>query len=137
MLMIVKPGTNLPLLQTVGDFRARNLNTKKMASPLPAIDGILRRVASKRYWSLVDVKDAFKQIRIIPEHVPRMAVTMPDGTLVSLVVQQGDCNAPATCQALMNHIFVVYLGIWMDVYLDDIVVYSDMLDDHVKHVKSY
>ncbi|KAF8220956.1 hypothetical protein L208DRAFT_1536593, partial [Tricholoma matsutake] len=86
MLMIVKLGTKLPLLWTVGDFCARNLNTKKMASPLPAIDGILCCVASKRYWSLADVKDTFEQIYIVPEHVPRTAVMTPDGTLVSLVV---------------------------------------------------
>jgi hypothetical protein len=85
-------------------------------------------VEIKRYCLLVDVKDTFKQIRIIPEHVPRMAITMPDGTLVSLVVQQGDCNAPATCQVLINHIFAAYLGIWMDMCLDDIVVYSDTLE---------
>jgi RNase H-like domain found in reverse transcriptase/Reverse transcriptase (RNA-dependent DNA polymerase) len=135
MLLIVKPGTNPPLLCCVNDFRMRNLNTRKMASPLPNIEGILCCVASKCCWSLADMKDMFEQICIIPEHVPRTAVTTPDGTMGSLVVQQGDCNAPATCRALMNHIFAAYLGMWMDVYLDDIIVYSNMLEEHVKHVK--
>jgi hypothetical protein len=115
MLLIVKPGTNPPLLHCVNDFHMRNLNTKKMASPLPNIEGILHRIASKVYWSLMDMKDAFEQICIISEHVPWTAVTTPDGTMVSMVVQQGDCNAPATCQALMNHIFAMYLGVWMDI----------------------
>jgi Reverse transcriptase (RNA-dependent DNA polymerase) len=61
---------------------------------------------------------------------------MPDGTIVSYVVQQGDCNTPATCQALMNHLFGPYIGRWMDVYLDVIVIYSDSLEDHVQHVKT-
>jgi len=47
----------------------------------------------------------------------------------------GDCNAPATYQALMNHIFSAYIGRFMDIYLDDIVIYSDTLSEHVKHVK--
>ena len=55
--------------------------------------------------------------------------------MVSLVIQQGDCNAPATYQALMNHLFSAYIRQFLDIYLDDIVIYSDCLEDHVKHVK--
>ena len=47
----------------------------------------------------------------------------------------GDCNAPATYQSLMNHIFSSYLGRFLDVYLDDIILYSDTLDDHKHHCK--
>ncbi|KNZ74325.1 hypothetical protein J132_07182, partial [Termitomyces sp. J132] len=47
------------------------------------------------------------------------------------VLQQGDCNAPATYQALMNHIFLAYLGRFLDVYLDDIIIYSDSLEEHM------
>ena len=81
------------------------------------------------------MKNAYEQIRIIPEHVPQMMVTTPDGNMVSNVIQQGDCNTPVTHQALMNHIFSSYIGQFMDIYLDDIVIYSDSLDEHVKHVK--
>jgi hypothetical protein len=59
----------------------------------------------------------------------------PEGNMVSLVLQQGDCNAPATYQALMNFLFSSYIGRFMDIYLDDIVIYSDTLEDHIKHVK--
>jgi Reverse transcriptase (RNA-dependent DNA polymerase) len=55
--------------------------------------------------------------------------------MVSQVVQIGDCNAPATYQALMNHPFSLFIGHFMDVYLDDIVVYSSSLKEHVEHVK--
>jgi hypothetical protein len=58
-----------------------------------------------RYRSLLDLKNAYEQIQIIPEHIECSAVMTPDGNMVSLVVQMGDCNAPATYQALMNHIF--------------------------------
>jgi hypothetical protein len=53
----------------------------------------------------------------------------------SLVIQIGDCNAPATFQSLMNYLFSAYIGVFMDVYLDDIVIYSNTLEDHIKHVK--
>ncbi len=133
MLLIRKPGT--VLLHTVVDLHARNANTKKMASPLPDIDGILCRVACAKYFSLMDSSDAYEQVHVVPEHVPRTTVLTPDGNMVSLVMQQGDCNAPATFQAIMNHIFSPYIGCFMDMYLDDLIVYSDTLEDHMRHVK--
>ena len=84
---------------------------------------------------MLDMKNTYKQIRVMPEQVPRTTVTTSDGNMVSHVVQQGDCNALATHQALMNHILSPYIGQFMDIYLDEIVIYSDSLDDHVKHVK--
>ncbi|KAJ3511636.1 hypothetical protein NLJ89_g3978 [Agrocybe chaxingu] len=128
-----KPGET-PKLRTVMDLRPRNANTKKMSSPLPDIDGIMRRVASKKYRSVLDLKDAYEQVRIEPSDVWKTAFATPNGNMVSHVIQIGDCNAPATYQALMNHIFSPYIGKFMDVYLDDIVIYSDTLEEHIQHV---
>lgn len=134
MLFIRKPGSDQ--LRTVIDLRERNANTKKLSSPLPDIDGILRHVARKRYRSIIDGQDVYEQIRIVPEHVERSAVTTPDGNMVSEVLHQGDCNAPATYQALMNYLFGEYIGNWLDVYLDDLIIYSDSLEEHMQHVKT-
>jgi len=61
-------------------------------------------------------------------------VTTLDGNMVSLVIQMGDCNAPATYQALMNHLFSAHIGRIMDVYLDDILIYADTLEEHESNV---
>ena len=61
---------------------------------------------------------------------------MPNGNMVSLVMQMDDCNALATYQALMTYLFSSYIGRFMDVYLDDIIVYSDTLKEHMVHVKN-
>ena len=53
----------------------------------------------------------------------------------SLVMQQGDCNTGVTYQTLMNHIFSPYLGSFMYVYLDDIIIFSDSITNHVKHIR--
>ena len=137
LLMIPKPSkTNGQLsLRTVFDKREQNANTHKLASPLPDIEEILREVSRHKYRSLIDGKDAYEQIRIIPEHVSRMIFTTPDGTMESLVMQQGDCNAGATYQTLMNHIFASYLGVFVYVYLDDIIIFSDSIEEHVNHVR--
>ena len=76
-----------------------------------------------------------KQIRIIPKHVLCLTITTPDGNMVSYIIQQGDCNAPATYQSLMNYLFSAYIGKFMAVYLNDIVVYSQTLEDHIMHIK--
>ncbi|KAJ3473550.1 hypothetical protein NLI96_g12945 [Meripilus lineatus] len=117
------------------DKRPQNENTVKMASPLPDIDTILRNVARHTYYTGMDGANAYEQIRVEPEDVWKTLFTTPDGTMESLVLQQGDCNGPAAYQMLMNHIFAPYIGVFMDVYLDDIIVYSDTIEDHMKHVR--
>ena len=119
----------------VNDLREQNVNTYKLTSPLPDMEGMLRRVARKKYRSSMDLADAYEQIWIVPEHIDWTAMTTPDGNMISLVIQIGDANAPATYQALMNHIFSAYIRRFMDIYLDDIFVYLDTLEEHVKHGK--
>ena len=136
MLLIPKLNANPPELRMVVDLHERNSNTHQLTLPLPDMEGVLRRTARHKYRSTLDMKNAYEQIRVIPEHVSRTAVTTPDGNMVSHVVQIGDCNAPATCQALMNFLFSAYIGRFLDIYLDDIVIYSNSLDEHVEHVKA-
>ena len=136
LLIHKKPGPDgKPRLRTVFDARERNLNTRKMASPLPDQQDILMNICRHRYRTLIDGKDAYESIRIAPEDVDKTLFNTPDGTMVSNVMQQGDCNAPATYQTLMNHLFSEYIGKFVEPYLDDIVVYSDTLEEHVQHVR--
>ena len=95
------------------------------------MDGILRRVSRAKYRSVIDLQNAFEQIRIDPRDVENSAMATPDGPMLSEVLQQGDCNAPATFQTVMSDLFAPYLGRFVDIYLDDVMVYSDNLEDHV------
>ncbi|KAG8699915.1 hypothetical protein FRC08_005038 [Ceratobasidium sp. 394] len=135
LIMMKKSKDGKVAVRTVLDKREINANTHKLASPLPDINEILMEVSRHPYRSLIDGKDAYEQIRVIPEHVPRTLFMTPKGTMVSQVMQQGDCNAGATYQALMNHIFAEYIGKFMYVYLDDIIIFSDTAEEHEKHVK--
>ncbi len=67
MLLIKKLAS--VLLKMVVDLRAQNVNTQKLASPLPDIDGILRCVACTKYFSLMDSSHAYKQVHAEPAYV--------------------------------------------------------------------
>ncbi|CAD6915187.1 unnamed protein product [Tilletia controversa] len=121
-------------IRTVVDARQRNDNIVKDVTPFPDQDVIRRDVARAKYRSKVDQADFFEQIRIIPEDVGKTAFSTPFGTFVSQVAQQGDCNVPSTAQQLMNYLFREIIGRYVHVYLDDIFVFSDTMEDHEDHL---
>lgn len=134
--MLKKPSKDGILrLRTAVDTRERNKNTSCLSSPLPDIDNMLQNIVIHLYWSLIDGKDAYEQTRVELADVWKTLFATPEGTMVSHVMQIGDCNASATYQAVMNYVFADYIGNFMDVYLDDIVIYSDTPEDHIEHVK--
>ena len=98
-----------PTLHMVFDKREQNVNTHKLVSLLPDIEEILCEVSRHKYRSLIDGKDVYKQIRVIPEHVPRTIFTTPDGAMESLVMQQGDslgARGPGNQQKHLEYIAV-------------------------------
>ncbi len=68
------------------------------------------------------------------EDVWKTGFPTPFGTIVSMVMQQGDCNSPANFQHLMTTIFCDFLGRFVHIFLDDIFVYSDSIQDHEIHL---
>ena len=122
-------------LRTVVDCRRRNDNTARDVTPFPDQDEIRADVARAKYRSKIDLSDAYEQIRIEPEDVHKTAFATVYGTFVSYVMQQGDCNAPSTFQRLMTYVFREYIGRFVHVYLDDIFVYSDSVEQHQEHLK--
>lgn len=121
-------------LRTVVDLHQRNLNTVKDVTPFPDQDQIRHDVARARYRSKIDMSNAYEQVRIDPNDVHKTAFATVFGTFLSLVMQQGDTDAPSTFQRLMTSIFRDGIGKFVHVYLDDIFVFSDTLDEHVNHL---
>ena len=92
-------------LRTVVDARKRNDNTFKDVTPFPDQDQIRMDAARAKYRTKIDMSDAYEQIHVENEDVWKTAFATMLGTFVSHVMQQGDCNAPATFQRLMTWIF--------------------------------
>jgi len=83
----------------------------------------------------INMSNAYEQIRVKPQDVWKMAFATIYGTFVSYTMQQGDCNAPATFQRLMTVIFRDFIGRFVHIYLDDIFVYSNSIEEHEKHLR--
>jgi hypothetical protein len=91
---------------------------------------IREAVASHPFVSIIDISDAYEQMRVVPEDVPKTLFLSPLGTYVSNVLQQGDCNGPSSWQRLMTHVFREQIGTEVWVYLDDIYIFSKTLEEH-------
>jgi hypothetical protein len=122
-------------LRTVIDARQRNENTIKDVTPLPDQEVIREDVARGKIRSKIDLSDAYEQVRVRAGDVEKTAFATITGTYVSHIMQQGDCNAPATFQRLMTSIFRDVIGRSVHVYLDDIFVFSDTPEEHEKHLR--
>ena len=92
-------------------------------------------IVRAKYHSKINLSNVYKQVRIEPEDIHKMGFATIYGTHESNVMQQGDCNAPATFQWLVTVIFQDEIGIYIHVYLDNLFVFSITLEEHEKHLE--
>ena len=122
-------------LCTVVDCCQQNDNTVKDMTLFPDEDQIWMDVAQAKYHSKINLSNAYEQVWIKPEDVHKTAFTTVFGMLESNVMQQGDCNAPATFQQLVTVVFRDDVGVCIHIYLDDLFVFSYTLEDHEKDLE--
>ena len=117
------------------DYRALNAITVKNKYPLPRIDELFDRLQGAKYFSKIDLRSGYWQIKVWSEDVPKTAFRTRYGSFEWLVLPMGLTNAPATFMHLMNQIFRAYLDKFVIVFLDDVLIYSRTLAEHRKHVR--
>ena len=134
MFMIPKPN-NPGEARFLHDLVARNQHTILDIPNLPLQPQVLRAVAKKPFRSKIDLSKAYDWIRIFPGHEKYTTFYVENDFYRTRVLQQGDCNAPSTFQRIMRRLFEDEWGIFVYVYIDDIFIFSDSYEDHLKHVR--
>ena len=117
------------------DYRALNAITVKDRYPIPLINEHLDRLSSAKVFTKLDLKGAYNLLRIAEGHEWKTAFRTRYGSYEYLVMPFGLCNAPSTFQRLMNYVLADLLDVFVIVYLDDILVYSESTEEHVGHVR--
>ena len=117
------------------DYRSLNRFTVKNSYPLPRIDDILDQIGGAKYFTKIDLKQGYHQIRLDEESIPLTAFRTKFGHYEYAVLPFGLTNAPATFVSLMNDVMSDFLNSFVAVYLDDILIYSIAFEEYADHIK--
>ena len=116
------------------DYRGLNEVTIKNRHPLPLISETLDRLGQATVFSKLDLKDAYHRIPIKRGDKWKTAFCTRYGHYEYLVMPFGLTNAPTTFQAYINRALAGLVDVTCVVYLDDILIYSNSREEHVRHV---
>jgi len=117
------------------DYRKLNEMTIRNSYPLPLISVLLDRVKGAKYFTKLDLKSAYNLVRIKEGDEYKTAFRTRYGHFEYLVMPFGLKNAPATFQHFINDVLSDYLDDFVISYIDDILIYSNSLEEHHEHVK--
>src|SRR5436853_1971119 len=131
VIFVKKPGGGLRFCV---DYRALNAITIKNRYPIPLIQETLSRLSKAKYYTKLDIIAAFNRLRIAEGDEWLTAFRTRYGLFEYLVMPFGLANAPSSFQHFVNDTLRPYLDVFCTAYIDDILVYSNNLAEHRKHV---
>ncbi|GJT82936.1 putative reverse transcriptase domain-containing protein [Tanacetum coccineum] len=117
------------------DYRELNLLTVKNRYPLPRIDDLFDQLQGSQFFSKIDLRSGYHQLRVHEDDIPKTAFRTRYGHFEFTVMPFGLTNAPAIFIDLMNRVCRPYLGKFMIMFIDDILIYSKTQEEHVEHLR--
>jgi hypothetical protein len=122
-------------LHLVVDYRHSNNITIKDRHPLPLQEGLIKKLKHAKVFTKLDLRSGYNNIQIKEGDEWKTAFRTNSGHYKYTVMPFGLTNAPAVFQCFMNDIFRDLLDIYVSVYLDNILIFSKLREEHVEHVK--
>lgn len=114
------------------DYRKLNEKTVDDKYLLPNISDILDKLGKCQYFTTLYLASGFHQIEMDPKDIPKTAFSVDNGYYEFTRMTFGLKNAPATFQRVMDNMLREYLGKNVLVYMDDIIIFSSSLEEHIE-----
>jgi hypothetical protein len=118
------------------DYRKLNAITVKDRYALPLADELRDRLVGAKIFTKLDLRGAYNLVRMKEGEEWKTAFRCRYGHYEYLVMPFGLTNAPASCMRMMNDVLRPYLDKTCIAYLDDILVYSQTIEQHIKDVRT-